>query len=83
MKKFAPELKRLTIIQGRILIKLIDRETGNTTYELIKKLRGSFSAFMWQSIARLLGDNLKAEYNAKEDDKMIEDIIIRIENGMY
>ncbi len=80
-EEYGDELKKLTITQGRILIKLIDRETGNTSYELIKELRGGFSAFMWQSLARLFGENLKSEYDPEEDDKMIEHIVLMIENG--
>ncbi len=79
--QFENELVNLTISQGRILIKLVDRETGNTTYEVLKELKGGFSAFIFQGIARLFGSNLKSEYDAKEEDKMIEDIIVRIENG--
>jgi hypothetical protein len=75
-------LRKLTFTQGRILIKLIDRETGHTTYEIVKELKGSLSAFFWQSVARIFGSNLKMEYDAKGDDRMIEDIVIRIENGM-
>lgn len=78
-KQFEGDLKKLTMTQGRILIKLIDRETGATSYDLVKQLRGSFSAFMWQSMARLFGSNLKAEYDAKGDDRMIEQIIQLIE----
>ncbi len=80
-KEFEGQLRKLTFTQGRILIKLIDRETGFTTYEIVKRLKGSLSAIFWQSIARLFSSNLKLEYNAKGDDKMIEDIVIRIENG--
>ena len=80
---FQDEITNLTMSQGRILIKLIDRETGNTSYALIKELKGSFSAFLYQSIARLFGENLKDEYDAKGDDKLIEEIVIRIENGEY
>ncbi|MBN2668336.1 MAG: DUF4294 domain-containing protein [Bacteroidales bacterium] len=79
--QYGDELKKLTITQGRILIKLIDRETGSTSYELVKELRGTFSAFMWQSLARLFGENLKEEYNPQEEDRMIEHIILMIENG--
>lgn len=79
--QFEKELINLTISQGRILIKLVDRETGSTTYEVIKDLKGGFSAFLFQGIARLFGSNLKSEYDAIEEDKMIEDIIVRIENG--
>lgn len=79
--EFGGELKKLTIMQGIILVKLIDRETGNTSYELIQQLRGSFSAFIWQSLARLFGSNLKLEYDPIGRDYMIEDIVVKIENG--
>lgn len=80
---FQDEITNLTMTQGRLLIKLIDRETGATSYELIKELKGSFNAFLYQSIARIFGENLKDEYDAKGDDKLIEEIVIRIENGEY
>lgn len=80
-EQFEGELTKLTIMQGRILIKLVDRQTGSTTYDVIKDFKGGFSAFVWQSVARIFGSNLKSEYDATGDDKMIEDIIIRIENG--
>lgn len=79
--QFEEELKNLTITQGKILIKLIDRETGNTTYSWVKELRGSFQAFFWQSIARLVGSNLKVKYDPTGDDKAIEEIIVMIETG--
>lgn len=71
---FEGELRNLTISQGKILIKLIDRETGNTSYVLVKEFRGNLSAFFWQSLARVFGSNLKAEYDVMAD-KDIEDII--------
>lgn len=80
-ERYGEELKKLTITQGRLLIKLIDRETGSTSYDLIKELRGSFSAFMWQSLARVFGENLKEEYDPVEEDKMIEHILLLIENN--
>ncbi len=80
---FTDEITNLTMTQGRLLIKLVDRETGNTSYALIKELKGSFNAFLYQSIARLFGENLKEEYDAKGDDKLIEEIVIRVENGEY
>lgn len=81
MNEFEGELKKLTIKQGIILVKLIDRETGNTSYELVKELRGSFSAFIWQGLARLFGSNLKLEYDPNGEDSAIEDIVLRIESG--
>jgi hypothetical protein len=71
----------LTVTQGRILIKLIDRETGNTSYSLVKELRGSLQAFFWQGLARLFGSNLKSEYDANGQDVQIEAIVQQIERG--
>lgn len=78
---YKEDLKRLTITQGRILIKLVDRETGDTSYELVKELRGNLSAAFWQALARLFGSNLKSEYDARGEDRLIEEIILLIENG--
>ncbi len=79
--EFEDELIKLTITQGRLLIKLIDRETGNTTYHLVKELKGSFTAFLWQSLARLFGENLKDEFDAEGDDELIDQILMMIDNG--
>lgn len=82
-EEFEEPLKDLTITQGRILLKLIDRETGNTSYELVKGLRGNFQAFMWQSVARLFGSNMKTGYDAEGEDIMIERAIKLIEAGQF
>ncbi len=80
--EYGPQLKKLSISEGRILIKLIDRQTGHTSYELIKDLKGGLSAFFWQGIARLFGNNLKDEYDPYTEDRMIEEIIFFIDAGM-
>lgn len=79
--EFEEEVTHLTVSQGKLLIKLIDRETGATGYDIIKQLRGSFQAAIWQSLARLFGSNLKDEYDAVGTDANIEVIIARIESG--
>jgi len=79
--KFEKDLKSLSFNQGKILIKLIDRETGKTGYELVKELRGSFQAFFWQNVARIFGSSLKSEYDADGEDSNIESIIKSIEQG--
>ncbi len=81
--EFEEPLKDLTMTQGRILLKLIDRETGNTSYELVKDLRGGFQAFMWQSVARIFGSNMKSEYDPKGDDIMVERAIKLVEAGQF
>lgn len=79
--EFEDDLKKLTFKQGLILIKLVDRETGNTSYELVQELRGNFTAFFWQTFARLFGYNLKIKYDPNGEDKEIEDIVVMIEKG--
>ena len=80
---FGDEISGLSVREGRILIRLIDRETKNTSYELVQELRSGFTAFCFQGVARLFGHNLKSEYNAEEgEDEMIEDIIKRIDAGL-
>lgn len=79
-EEFKGEIMDLTVSQGKVLVKLIDRETGQTSYELIKDLRSGFTAFMWNSIAIIFGNNLKSKYNPEEDAD-IEQIIQMIESG--
>ena len=80
--QFSSDLKNLTMNQGRILIRLINRETGMTTYKVIKDYRGGFSAFLWQSIGLLWGNNLKSTYDpSKGEDMLIEGIIQVIQDG--
>ncbi len=75
------ELKKWSLTDGRILLKLINRETERTPYSLIKDFRGSFSAVFWQGIARIFSNNLKAGYDPDEEDWMIEEIVSLIEQG--
>jgi len=83
LDEYGEELKGLTISQGRILLKLIDRETGHTSFELVESLRGWFSANFWQGIAVLFDEDLKSDFNPKEsaDDAMIEEIVLKVEKG--
>lgn len=81
--EFEDELKSLTVSQGKILMKLIDRETEKTTYEIVKQLRGSFQAAMWQTVARIFGHNMKTEYDAQVEDIMIERAVKLVEAGQF
>jgi len=80
-EEYGGELKDLTFTQGKILIKLIDRETGETSFNLVQELRGNFTAFFYQAFARVWGYNLKVRYNPGGDDKTIETIVKMIELG--
>ena len=79
--QYEGDIRDMTITQGRLLIKLIDRETQNTSYALIKDYRGKLAAAFWQGIARLFGTNLKDEYDRYGEDAIIESIILEIDAG--
>lgn len=79
--EYEDDMRSMTLTQGRILIKLIDRETMNSSYDLIRDYRGSVSALFWQGIARIFGSNLKAKYDPYGDDYLIERIILELEAG--
>ena len=65
-------------------MKLIDRDTGKTTYSIVKEMRGSFQAFIWQSLATLFGSSMKQEYDLNNPkDKLIEIAVKQIEAGEF
>lgn len=80
--EFEDDLKRLTFSQGLILIKLVDRETSNTSYDVVREFRGMVSAVFWQGLGRFFGFNLRTEYDPEGDDKLIEEIVQMIEAGV-
>ena len=67
--------------QGRVLIKLIDRQTGRTSFDLVERLRGAFTAYVWQGLARIFGQDLRSTYDPDGEDRMMELIVQRIERG--
>jgi hypothetical protein len=81
-KEFTDPLTNLSIYQGKILMKLINRQTGNSCYDLISEYKGGFSAGFWQTVAFLFNSSLKQPYDAHGDDKVIEDIVQEVER-MY
>jgi hypothetical protein len=75
--KFEEELKNLTINEGLILVKLVNRETGDNCYSIIKNLKGSFNAFFWQQLGKRYGYDLKQAYIPSENPELeqaIEDL---------
>lgn len=80
---FGDELSGCTISQGKVLLKLIDRETGRSSYLLVDELRGKLRAGFYQTFARLFGYNLKARYDPKnnKEDNLIERIVLSVERG--
>ena len=81
-KQFSDPLEKMSVYQGMILMKLINRQTGNNCYDIIKEYRGSFSARVWQTVAFLFGSSLKQPYDAQGDDHNIELIVQEVER-MY
>lgn len=67
IQEYEAEMRKLTFSQGKLLIKLIDRETGKSSYKIISEYRSSFTAAFWQGFARIFGYNLKATYDPYED----------------
>ncbi|MEI6887781.1 MAG: DUF4294 domain-containing protein [Bacteroidales bacterium] len=79
--QFGNQLRDMTYSQGKILIKLIYRETGSSTFAIVKELKGGFNAFFWQTLARLFGYDLKTLYDPKGSDEPIERIVKMINAG--
>lgn len=83
-EEMEPKMRNLTLGQGKILIKLINRQCGSSSYELVKSFLGGWKAFWWNAFARVIGANLKTEYHpeSNEDDAVTERIVQLIEANM-
>lgn len=81
--QYKPELKKFTRTQARVLVKLIQRETNQSSYDIIKAFLGSFRAGFWQAFGKMFGVSLKGQYNPQKDEKdaIIERICIEVEQG--
>lgn len=79
MRRFKQPLTRFTVTQGKILVRLIYRETDNSAFDHIRQYKGAFNAYFWQSVALLFGNNLKADYDPLGRDREIEEIVRAIE----
>jgi len=80
-EQYTPQMKKLTFAQGKLLIKLVDRECNQSSYELVKAFIGPFRAGFYQTFAGLFGASLKKQYDPKGEDQMIERIVVLVENG--
>lgn len=80
-KQFTPEMKKLTFSQGKLLIKLIDRECHQSSYEIVQAFLGPTRAAFYQVFAWTFGASLKKEYRPEDDDKLIERIVVQLETG--
>ena len=80
-EQYTPMMKKLTFAQGKLLIKLVDRECNQSSYELVKAFMGPFKAGFYQTFAALFGASLKKQYDAEGNDKLTERVITLVENG--
>ena len=80
--QYKPELKKLSFSQGKLLIKLIDRECNQSSYNLLKAYLGSFRAGFWNFFAGMFGASPKSEYDPKGKDAMTERVVVLVENGL-
>ena len=80
-RKYEDDLRHMTASQGQMLMKLMDRESDRTSYDIIKHYRGKVSANFWQFVAKLFKNDLKEEYDASDKDRIVERVINLVEAG--
>ncbi len=80
-EQYTPRMKKLTFAQGKLLIKLVNRETSSSSYELVKAFIGPFKAGFYQTFASLFGASLKKEYHPDGEDKLTERVVLLVESG--
>ena len=81
IKQYTPVILKMTFSEGKVLLKLIDRETEQTAFQIIKEFRGGFVAGFFQAMAKLFGNDLKLEYQPGTRDKTLEQIVTYYEMG--
>ena len=82
-REFEKPLRGLTFSQGRLLLKLLDRELGQTSFYVIKNYRGGAAAGFWQGIAKLFGSDLKKPYDKFGEDKIVEELVLMYQDGVF
>ena len=80
-EQYTPQMKKLTFAQGKLLIKLVDRQSHQTSFELVRAFMGPFKAGFYQTFAALFGASLKKEYDPQGEDKLTERVVLMVENG--
>ncbi|MDL2208558.1 DUF4294 domain-containing protein [Parabacteroides sp. OttesenSCG-928-O15] len=81
-KQYKPELKKMTLTQGKLLIRLIDRECNQSSYNMVRAFLGSFRAGFWNFFAGMFGASLKTDYDPQGKDAMTERVVVLVENGL-
>ena len=82
-RQFEKPMRDLTISQGKLLLKLIDRELGRTSFYIIREYRGKLSAGFWQTVARIFGNDLKKPYDKFGEDRQVEDLVLIYNSGAF
>ncbi len=82
-KEFEKPLRNLSFSQGKLLLRLLDRELGQTSYYIIKNYRGGITAGFWQGIAKLFGSDLKRPYDKFGEDKIVEELVILYQQNSF
>ena len=82
IREYTPVLKKMSFFEGKVLLKLIDRETDNTAFQIVKEFRGGFEAGLWQAFAKLFGNDLKLDYQPDVRDRQLEQIVRYYEKGL-
>ncbi len=82
VREYTPVIKKMTIYDGKVLLKLIDRQVDDTAFDIIKEFRGGFEAGMWQALAKIFGNNLKTDYDPEKDDQLLERVVTLYEKGL-
>ena len=82
VREYTPVLKKMTIYDGSVLLKLIDRQVDDTAFDIIKEFSGGFEAGLWQALAKMFGNNLKTDYDPDQDDMLLEQIVTLYEKGL-
>lgn len=80
-EQYTPAMKKLTFAQGKLLIKLINRQTNSSSYELVKAFMGPLKAGFYQTFAALFGASLKKEYHPEGEDQLTERVVLLVESG--
>lgn len=80
-EQYTPRMKKLSFAQGKLLIKLVDRQSNQTSFELVKAFMGPFKAGFYQTFAALFGASLKKEYDPEGEDRLTERVVLLVENG--
>lgn len=83
LREFEPVIRKMTVSQGQLLCRLVDREIGKTSFKIVKDYKNGVSAAFWQGIARLFGQNLKAPYDPKGKDAQTEELVKKWEAGEF